>query len=210
MKHYAYKQLRDTGEYYYGIHSTDNLDDGYAGSGVKFRKKYNSDPSRFTMEIIHYDDSRSGIEEFEEVLVDDEMLKDPLCLNLMTGGGSGGLPSDESKAKMSASMTGQNNPFFGQKHTSETKAKMSTNHADVSGANNPMYGKKPSDEHRAKISAKKTKYPQMLWWTHTSGAERFDTANGMGKAYSSHKKSSSFTKIITGRLKTAYGWHLDA
>ena len=87
MKHYAYKQLRDNGEYYYGIHSTDNLDDGYAGSGVKFRKKYNSDPSRFTKTIIHYDDSRSGIEEFEEVLVDDDMLKDPLCLNLMTGGG---------------------------------------------------------------------------------------------------------------------------
>ena len=207
MKHYAYKQLRDNGEYYYGIHSTDNLDDGYAGSGTLFKDKYNSDPSRFTKTIIHFEESRGLIEEFEEVLVDLEMLKDPLCLNLMTGGGSG-LPSDETKAKMSASMTGQNNPFFGQKHTSKTKAKMVANQPDKSGAKNGMYGNKHSAEARAKISAGHMKYTQMLWWTHTSGAERFDTANGMGYAYSPHKQSSSFTRMITGSLKTIYGWHL--
>ena len=41
----------------------------------------------------------------------------------------------------------------GYKHTAESRAKISANHADVSGENNPQYGKPLSEEHKAKISA---------------------------------------------------------
>jgi len=33
--------------------------------------------------------------------------------------------SPETRAKMSSAMMGENNPFFGEKHTDETKARMS-------------------------------------------------------------------------------------
>ena len=36
---------------------------------------------------------------------------------------------------------GEDNPRYGQKHTLESKIKISENHADISGKNNPNYGK---------------------------------------------------------------------
>src|SRR5689334_4556814 len=47
----------------------------------------------------------------------------------------------ESKAQMSASKSGANNPMYGKTHTPETRAQMSYS---KSGALNPMYGKVPA------------------------------------------------------------------
>ncbi len=41
---------------------------------------------------------------------------------------------------------GKDNPFYGKKHSMETKQKMSKNHADYSGKNNFMYGKKHTEQ----------------------------------------------------------------
>jgi len=48
------------------------------------------------------------------------------------------------------SLKGENHPFYGKKHSSETRAKLS---AGMKGENNPFYGKKHSPETRAKQSA---------------------------------------------------------
>lgn len=48
--------------------------------------------------------------------------------------------------------TGENNPFYGKKHTEETRRKMSENHYDCSGENNTFYGKKHTKETRKRIS----------------------------------------------------------
>mgnify|MGYP001559253663 FL=1 len=39
------------------------------------------------------------------------------------------------------SVTGSGNPFYGKKHTLESRAKIKNNHADISGVNHPFYGK---------------------------------------------------------------------
>ena len=135
----------------------------------------------------------SIIEEFAEIYAE--------AKKAFSAARMGKKASAKTKAKMSASR-------MGMKFSAKTKAKMSANHADVSGDKNPRYGKKHSAEARAKISAKKTKYPQKVWWVHKSGAERFDTCKGMGKAYTSHKQSSNFVKIFTGKCNSTNGWSL--
>jgi group I intron endonuclease len=42
-------------------------------------------------------------------------------------------------------LLGKDNPRYGQKHTLESRLKISKNHHDVSGKNNPMYGVKRPD-----------------------------------------------------------------
>lgn len=57
--------------------------------------------------------------------------------------------SIEHKNKISASITGSKNPFFGKKHNSE----MIKHFSEVKiGSNNPMYGKKQSSVHNKAVS----------------------------------------------------------
>ena len=87
--------------------------------------------------------------------------KSPNGYNLTDGGDgcTGFKHTEESRAKISANhadFSGENNPQYGKPLSEEHKAKISANHADVSGENNPNYGKKPSLETLAKMSASKT------------------------------------------------------
>jgi hypothetical protein len=60
--------------------------------------------------------------------------------------------SEETKRKISKATKGENNPFYGKRHSEETKRKMSLNHADMSGKNNPFFGKHHSEETRKELS----------------------------------------------------------
>jgi hypothetical protein len=106
---YVYKQTRDNGEYYVGIHSTEKVDDNYNGSGTVIKAKYKADPDSFTMEILYEFETRQEASDMEAVLVTEETIKEPLCLNLKPGGDNGWTATKETKAKMAASHTGKNN-----------------------------------------------------------------------------------------------------
>lgn len=54
MKHFIYKTTHKNGKYYIGRHSTDNVDDGYIGSG-KWPRSI-KDKSSLTREILEYAD----------------------------------------------------------------------------------------------------------------------------------------------------------
>jgi DNA-directed RNA polymerase subunit M/transcription elongation factor TFIIS len=58
--------------------------------------------------------------------------------------------SDETKAKISAALKGENNGLYGKTLSDETKAKIS---AALKGENNGLYGKTISDEQKQQISA---------------------------------------------------------
>lgn len=51
---------------------------------------------------------------------------------------------------------GENNPFYGKKHSPETMEKMAQNRPDMNGRNNPNYGNKWSEERKQKMSEQKT------------------------------------------------------
>lgn len=47
---------------------------------------------------------------------------------------------EEARIAFSKNMSGENNPFYGKRHSEETREKMRNNHADISGKNHPNYG----------------------------------------------------------------------
>lgn len=88
--HYIYKITRFDGKYYIGMHSTDNLKDGYFGSGTylaKSKTKHGLD--NHFMEILEFLPDRESLKIREKELVCKELLEDSLCMNLTIGGGCG-------------------------------------------------------------------------------------------------------------------------
>lgn len=87
--HYLYKITNNiTDEYYYGVHSTDDLNDGYFGSGSALKDNIkNYGKNNFIKEIIGFFPNRKELMKAEERLVDEKLLNDSKCLNVILGGG---------------------------------------------------------------------------------------------------------------------------
>lgn len=85
--HYIYKIVRFDGRYYIGMHSTDNLDDGYFGSGKLITRSIRRHgKERHSKQILEMLPSHVELRQREEQLVNEELLGDPLCMNLRTDG----------------------------------------------------------------------------------------------------------------------------
>lgn len=86
--HYLYKITNKiNNKYYYGIHSTTNLDDGYMGSGAVLKqaiKKYGSE--NFTKEIITFCNTREELIQCEKDIITEQMVNDKNCYNIHLGG----------------------------------------------------------------------------------------------------------------------------
>lgn len=80
--HFTYKVVFENGDYYLGQHTTDNLNDGYTGSGKKLNER--NDP--FDFEILEYYNSKEELDIAEKELIGDLWYTDPKCLNLKEGG----------------------------------------------------------------------------------------------------------------------------
>ena len=148
--------------YYVGCHQTNNLDDGYLGSGKYLKraiKKYGS--KNFKFEILHSVSSKEEMFVLERSIVNESLINDPLSYNLKIGG-SGGNPgiigafkgkthSEETKEK-------QRQASLKQIVSDETRKKLSMNNAMK---NNPeirkkvsksLTGRTQSDEHRKRVA----------------------------------------------------------
>ena len=91
MKHkfnYFYKITNTiNGHFYYGIHSTDNLDDGYMGSGTRLKtayKKYGME--NFEKEILKFFNTRKEASDYEAEMVTETLIKEDNCYNIKKGG----------------------------------------------------------------------------------------------------------------------------
>ena len=86
--HFIYKTTNVlSGKYYIGMHSTDNLEDGYLGSGTRLRYSINKHgKENFVREILEFCKSREELKNREiEVVNLNEIAKEE-CINLVVGG----------------------------------------------------------------------------------------------------------------------------
>lgn len=98
--HFIYKTVNLINEkFYIGMHSTSNLEDGYIGSGKRLWysiKKHGRE--NFKMEILEFLPDRSSLKLREKEIVNSDLLKEELCMNLAHGG-HGGFINQESQLK---------------------------------------------------------------------------------------------------------------
>ena len=95
--HYIYKiTCNVTNRFYIGMHSTDNLNDGYLGSGKRlwFSINYHGKENH-TKEILEFLETRELLKEREKFLVNKELISEDLCMNLVIGGEGGGFRDEE-------------------------------------------------------------------------------------------------------------------
>ena len=94
--HYLYKTTNLINDkFYVGMHSTDNLNDGYLGSGKRLKysiSKYGVE--NFKIEYLEFFEDRKTLVEREKNLVNEDFIKNPMCMNLKPGG-FGGLNNKE-------------------------------------------------------------------------------------------------------------------
>ena len=79
-----------TGRYYIGMHSTDNIEDGYLGSGKRLRysiRKHGKE--NHEKEVLELFESRELLIEGEKKAITSEMIVDDMCMNLKSGGEGG-------------------------------------------------------------------------------------------------------------------------
>ena len=91
--------------------------------------------------------------------------------------------SEEMKKKLSILYSGENNPFFGRKHTEETKEKMRKNHKNFSGGNSP---------HAKKVICLET---GQIFPSATEAAEFC------------HRSRSAINNCVSGRTNSAGSYH---
>jgi hypothetical protein len=93
--HYLYKITNTkNNKYYIGMHSTDNLDDGYMGGGNRIRNSIRKHGKEIhEKEILEFYNSREELANMEREVVNLDLISyDQLCMNLCVGG-QGGWPN---------------------------------------------------------------------------------------------------------------------
>jgi hypothetical protein len=167
--HFIYKTTcLITNKFYIGMHSTNNLEDGYLGSGKRLwysLNKYGRENHK--LERLEFFDTRKQLRYKEIEIVNEDLIKNPLCMNLKEGG-DGGFVNEEHRKKCTiAGLKSQwSNPEYikwhkdrqkirfiemnksrlglpGKKHSEETKAQMSLKHKGHTyqkGEKNSQYG----------------------------------------------------------------------
>jgi hypothetical protein len=99
--HYIYKITRTdgSGKFYIGMHSTDDLDDGYFGSGqLLWRSIAKHGKEKHSKEILEFLPTRAAVKLREREIVTPDLLEDVLCMNLCPGGEGGAIPQSTTAA----------------------------------------------------------------------------------------------------------------
>lgn len=243
---YFYKIINlINGKFYYGIRSTNKEptnDIKYMGSGKLIKKAIKKHgKENFIKEIIADYPTRKEASDHEKLFVTQELIELEECYNLRCGGDNENLLSetakqkisakrilqvytDERRQKISSSMTGEKNHFYGKTHSDDTKQHLSElNKGKIipletrkkigdscRREKNGFYGKTHSIESKIKqseshknmsdytkelLSKKKKDYLK----THLANCSKQCSINEL--IFNSLKEASLFLKICVSTLK---------
>ena len=196
-------------KYYFGIHSTDKLDDGYFGSGRVLKEaleKYGID--NFHLTIIQNYSTRKEVSDHERLVVTSDLVENKQCYNIRTGGENEftynqefrdhmskikkgrKIHSEEQRQKWSIERSGEGNIMFGKTHSPEAKKKISDS----------WIGKTHSDETKDLMKQRKTEFFQTeegdIYRKNISERMIGELNHFFGKEHSSETKNEiSNTKI---------------
>ena len=158
--HYIYKTTNiKNGKFYVGMHSTYNLNDGYLGSGTELRRSIRRNgKDNFKIEFLEFFDSREDLINKEKELVNEQLLKDPMCMNLKPGG-TGGFNNEEHRIKaqtaglnvMNKTRNNDKRRLWLLKNDSEWSTYWKKNISDGLKGNKIWLGKTHSEETKRKI-----------------------------------------------------------
>lgn len=89
--HYFYKITNlINNHFYYGVHNTNDLDDGYMGSGSRLHIAYQKyGIENFKKEIVKFFNSSKEAFEYESEIVNEELTNNNECYNIQLGGRNG-------------------------------------------------------------------------------------------------------------------------
>ena len=165
--HYIYKTTCIvTNRYYIGMHSTDDLEDGYIGSGQRLWKSINKyGKENHIKEILEFLSNREDLKLRERALVNEEVLKDPMCMNLQLGGFGGFTDSAHygkfSKGRIEGHKKGLETQRWLKENDEEwyrsytTKLSQITKHrCEMGEFGGGFIGKNHSEETKSKMSEK--------------------------------------------------------
>jgi len=165
--HFIYKTTNLlSGRYYIGMHSTDNLNDGYLGSGTYLKRSINKHgKENHSIEILEFVNSREELAAREKGIITLQEIAKKECMNLKVGGEGGYSPEVRKKSKERRDWLRENSPewnsevsrkvseglkksfqnrpgtFSGKSHKPETIEKMKTiAQGKGKGDSNSQYG----------------------------------------------------------------------
>ena len=160
--HFIYKTIDTRNEnFYIGMHSTDDLNDGYIGSGSRLKKLiYKYGKGIFKLEILEFLPDRESLKKREEEIVNSELLKEDKCMNLCCGGE--GFSSDDAryaviKSNLIQKILRETNPDWVIKKYNRSSVSQKKNYDDGKREKKYFYdwtGKKHSEETKEKMAIK--------------------------------------------------------
>jgi hypothetical protein len=164
--HYIYKiTCLINNRYYIGMHSTHNVNDDYMGGGKRIKnsiKKHGKESH--IREILEFFDNREDLKNREKQLVNEELLNDPMCMNINLGGEGGWLPEWQTKGAISSNQKNWKDPIYAKKMkevSSEVMKKLwqdpESSKRLLEGAGKSFKGKKHTEEAKKTIGDKISK-----------------------------------------------------
>ena len=154
MKYYTYAIVCTAGKFkgkvYFGQHKTEDLDDGYKGSGRLICHYYKKHPDDYVKIVLQFFDNQDDIDKAEYNLIHPHLNKS-YCLNLRDGGNRGDI-SSETRQKISCKLKGKPKSEEHIKHMSEAKKGCKFNQETRQRMSEAHKGVQLTTEHKKHIS----------------------------------------------------------